>query len=552
MGNRRRVSTRRDFLKATGGIAALGAVTGLVGIAPVAAAGSPSLVKGVDGETPDGNRTQQAYKVRIDAARYERDLEQAPQPLNGDEALYPNHIASYSKGLPHNSLGEVDDPAYNQFVAALQSGSLDQLNNITLGSTPGRKLVNPLAAFAFQLEGPDSHHVTSLPPPTFASAQSAAEIAENYWMALTRDIPFAGFAADGMIRRACDDLSKMSDFRAPKQGGKVTPSTLFRVDWPGVMTGPYVSQFLLQDLPMGAYVLKQLMTTAVAGLDYMTNYQAWLDTQNGAGSPTTALEKGFKRYILNGRDLGQWVHVDQPSQGPDAAVRILLKYQTVPWDKANPYIDSKTQQGSVTFGQQHIQFTLGVAAQAALKAVYYYKWLVHRNLRPEAFGGRIHNHLSGKAVYPIHQDILGSDALVQTFNRTGTYLLPMAYAEGCPTHPSYPAAHAINAGACVTLLKAFFDEDAAIDKPVVPFSDGLSTVPYTGPTLTIGGELNKLAANVGLGRNMGGVHWRSDAEQGTLLGETIAIQFMREENLTFAETFKGFSLTKFDGTTITV
>jgi hypothetical protein len=181
------MATRRDFLKATGSIAAPGAVAGLVRIAPVAAA---------DGEPPDGNRRQQAYKVRIDAARYERDLEQAPQFLNGDEALYSNHIASYSKGLPHNALGEVDDTAYNQFVAALESGSLDQLNSITLGWPSGRKLVNPLAAFAFQLEGPDSHHVTSLPPPAFASAQAAAEIAENYWMALTRDIAFRDFAAN--------------------------------------------------------------------------------------------------------------------------------------------------------------------------------------------------------------------------------------------------------------------------------------------------------------------------------------------------------------------
>jgi membrane-associated phospholipid phosphatase len=38
-----------------------------------------------------------------------------------------------------------------------------------------------------------------------------------------------------------------------------------------------------------------------------------------------------------------------------------------------------------------------------------------------------------------------------------TCLLPVAYAEGCPTHPSYPAAHAATAGACATVLKAFFN-----------------------------------------------------------------------------------------------
>jgi hypothetical protein len=39
----------------------------------------------------------------------------------------------------------------------------------------------------------------------------------------------------------------------------------------------------------------------------------------------------------------------------------------------------------------------------------------------------------------------------------GTRLLPVAFPEGCPTHPSYPAAHACNAGACATILKAFFN-----------------------------------------------------------------------------------------------
>ena len=38
--------------------------------------------------------------------------------------------------------------------------------------------------------------------------------------------------------------------------------------------------------------------------------------------------------------------------------------------------------------------------------------------------------------------------------------------------------------------------------------DGTALVPYTGPPLTIGGELNKLAHNMSAGRDMSGVHWR--------------------------------------------
>ncbi len=68
----------------------------------------------------------------------------------------------------------------------------------------------------------------------------------------------------------------------------------------------------------------------------------------------------------------------------------------------------------------------------------------------------------------------------------------------------------------------------------------------------MGGELNKLAANVAVGRAFGGVHWRSDNQAGLQLGEAVAIGILADERRTYTETFNGFSLTKFDGTTITV
>jgi hypothetical protein len=119
-------------------------------------------------------------------------------------------------------------------------------------------------------------------------------------------------------------------------------------------------------------------------------------------------------------------------------------------------------------------------------------------------------------------------------------------------HPSYPAAHSTIAGACVTILKAFFDERAVLPRPLVVSADGSSLEPYTGAALTVGGELNKLAANVAMGRGFGGVHWRSDNTAGLLLGEAVALGMLADEARTYPERFSGFSLTKFDGTTITV
>jgi hypothetical protein len=142
--------------------------------------------------------------------------------------------------------------------------------------------------------------------------------------------------------------------------------------------------------------------------------------------------------------------------------------------------------------------------------------------------------------------------LDRLYSKSGTYLLPMAFPEGSPAHPSYGAGHATVAGASVTLLKAWFDESYVIPNPVQPAPDGLSLEPYTGAPLTVGGELNKLASNVAIGRNIAGVHWRSDATESLKLGELIAINILKDQKSTYNEEFGGFTLTKFDGTTITV
>lgn len=104
----------------------------------------------------------------------------------------------------------------------------------------------------------------------------------------------------------------------------------------------------------------------------------------------------------------------------------------------------------------------------------------------------------------------------------------------------------------MTILKAWFNESAVVADPVVPSSDGLSLVPYTGPALTVGGELNKIASNVANGRNIAGVHWRSDASESLKLGEAVAISVLRDQRNCYNEAFNGFRLTKFDGTTVTV
>jgi membrane-associated phospholipid phosphatase len=134
----------------------------------------------------------------------------------------------------------------------------------------------------------------------------------------------------------------------------------------------------------------------------------------------------------------------------------------------------------------------------------------------------------------------------------GSYLLPMGYPEGSPTHPAYPAGHAAFAGAGATMLKAFYNEAFVVPSPVVASADGTSLVPYVGAPLTVGNELNKLASNIAVGRDASGVHWRSDGAEGMAIGEAAAIAVLQDLRHCYNENFDGFSFTRFDGTPITI
>ena len=71
--------------------------------------------------------------------------------------------------------------------------------------------------------------------------------------------------------------------------------------------------------------------------------------------------------------------------------------------------------------------------------------------------------------------------------------------------------------------------------------------------MTVGGELNKLADNVAIGRDAAGVHYPQDGVQGLLVGERQAIALLQDQSRTLnASNFEGFTLTKFDGTRINI
>ncbi|RXI96358.1 phosphatase PAP2 family protein [Anaerobacillus alkaliphilus] len=494
-------------------------------------------------------RKRKAYRLRRDMAWYHRLQPTIHHQCNEDESLYKNKIASFSKALPHNSLGEVELEAYDFFTKALKRGTPADFEAIPLGGDV--KIANPQASYCYDLIGSDCHAQALPIPPTFSSAWQAGEMAELYWKALTRDINFEDYDNHPLTIEAAEELSNLSDFRGPKLNSAVTTGTLFRGDTPADLDGPYISQFLYKDIPFGSTIISQRYRTTLANADHMTSFDEWLNVQNG-GSSTSSQKDDTSRYIRNGRDLAEYVHVDFSCQAPLSACLILNSWGRDALTETNPYLKSATQGGFVTFGSPHILDLVTKVTRLALEAAWFHKFLVHRKLRPEEFGGRVHNHVTKAKNYPIHSELLDSKVLSKIYDKYGTYLLPMSYPEGCPIHPAYPAGHATIAGAGVTVLKAFFNEGFIIPDAVRSSSDGLSLVPYSTTPLTIGGELNKLAANISLGRDFAGVHWRSDGIEGIKLGEAVAIEMLSDYKETYNEDFTGFTLTKFDGSEITI
>ena len=179
-----------------------------------------------------------------------------------------------------------------------------------------RKLVNPQSGLAMDIEGKDSFSLLMPSAPAFSSREIAAEISENYWMALLRDVPFEDYPNNPIAQAAAADLKFIgNDFKGAKSAkGQVTPELLFRGLTVGDKIGPYLSQFFYHSCNFGANEINQKIRTARTiadgGQDYMTDFDSWLAIQNGVAPQTGDILDPTLRYIRNGRDIGQYVHID--------------------------------------------------------------------------------------------------------------------------------------------------------------------------------------------------------------------------------------------------
>jgi hypothetical protein len=546
--------SRRSFLSRVGGVATAAATaSALVTLEPLLG-GKESVVQAAEtGPLDDVTRADASYNYRVAIATAERANPIVSHPDNGDEALYADKAATFTKCLVHDSFGRVDPSSYSSLINALTTGNPTDFNNIHMGGT--RHLVNPQSGLAFDPEGGDGHNFAVAPAPTLAGAQTAAEMVEMYWASLLRDVPFTVYAANHLANLAAAELNLLPGYAGPRNGsGQVTTDELFRGKFPGATVGPYVSQLMWMPTFFGNQPISQKFITLQPGIDYLVDFPAWLAVQNGGSTGQTLQNDPTPRYVRNGRDLSAWTHVDVLYQAYFVAY-LVLGGMGAPPNPGNPYIGSSTQDGFGTFGGPDFAATIGEVATRALKAVWFQKWFVHRRARPEVPGAiaqLIKTGHGGDTDGTLSNDLLNSQGLLASWRHNSSYLLSQAFPEGSPAHPSYPTGHGTVGGACITVLKFFFDGNFVIPNPVEASHSGLKLTPYVGAPLTVQGELNKLGHNITFGHGIHpGIHYRSDSDASLLLGEAVALSILQDKASACNEKFS-VTITKFDGSTATI
>ncbi len=538
-----------------------------------------------------------------------------PCQTNPDETNVPGYAGSFTKMLQHDPvtglLSAIGVAAYQQFLKAVSTELQADWNAIQLAPGCQRVYINPQSGFAYSLEGGDSSEFIMPVPPVIASAAAAADLIEVYLQMICRDVKFNEYGTGaGSDATSVGTLSKTNNaamildalpaYTGPKNGlGHVDATILFRGSSPGNRVGGYISQFLLlplpvlfpagcagfvatligvQNLPQNIFLLDQLLPIP-AGREFGVSWNDYLAIQNGL-IPVQYVFADYdavnKRYPITGRDIGGFVHVDGPYEAYYNALYVLAGYK-FPISPVFPYANGSItkESGGFTMGLPDAFALVGGVCLEAFKAAWAQKYRSWRRLRPEAMAGLVHQaKTTGTNPFNLDASLFATyngvdflqlvrntnalQAIYYPLQNVNTYLLSQMYPEGSPTHPSYPSGHATVGGACTTVIKAIMNDQALISSHVTPVSvdpsNPTNLLPIIGEhTMTVGGELDKLASNIAFARDFAGVHYRSDAEQAMLLGEQVAIRYLQDHARTYAESgFTGFVFSKRDGTRIQV
>ena len=546
-------SSRRDWLKL------LGSTTALMGIGLSAGEMPESKGNGKRGR-PDKGEDEFGLDDRIEQVTTEREI--ARESLvtglteyghNGNEAylstveLYDEEFAPFlfTKGMPLETdedgvpypegLVAVDRKLENYWDPVREQDDIDESFE-----TGGQRLfIGVPAVHTVTHSGMDPWRGQMPPAPNPTGVRNAGEMIDLYAMEQLRDVPFTAYpnepgGDDGPRSRQVDetlaaverDLENVRE-RTGDAWWYDTSRLFVEADTETLDWGPYLSQYLLQEVNMGALPISQQYLSYEAGVDYNDTQSDWLRTLEGRDSISAEInpnepESDERSYISTGRDLATLVNADVPYQEYLIAGLHLLANGSLA--DGLPY--NSREEGSI-FGYTNAGPTgfvdiLARGARQALIAAFYQKYYQHFRCRPETYSGRLHFQRTEDREFGI-SEVLTDSATLAT--RDGPDFLSTAYEEGSPVHPAYPSGHSVIAGTCGTILKFMFQEMDWEAEYYVPTPDGKGreTVSVPSGHRGIYQEIDKLMSNVGLGRLFAGVHYYSDHYQAVKLGEQVAV-----------------------------
>lgn len=478
--------------------------------------------------------------------------------------------------------------------------TFDKLTTLPMSTVAERKLEDPTGGLGFEPIGEHQNLIAAPHHIQIDSPKGIMEMTEVYCMAIMRDTLISslnaatdpttittaprdgnGVAPENAVHESADAiLSILNTYTSStrvKPNWPVDPETgttnlalIFRGHGKGEDIGQYVSQLLILDIPFGSGVFEQKYAPEWDSVASVTK-AGYLAIQNGVNPvPTKAAIQA--RRIRSLRDIGSLVHKD-PAYGLYFNAGLIA---------AKAGLDALKDPGAgsnfMDTGAPDYLTCIGTVTRAALRVAWLTKWQNSLKIRPEIAAARLSWYETATdkpqelaAWAAMFSDDLKTRIKAWTASQgadEGSTFLPLLYDEGSPTHPSFPAGHATVAGACVTIMKAFLNTHGPAPTytpvkwtakfgPVQMVSDDTGDLVDTVDSgETIVGELNKLASNVSLGRNLAGVHYRCDGDCGIVMGEEVAISYLKDMTYSYYPAILkkkiSFFLEKFDGTLVTI
>ncbi|UGY10192.1 phosphatase PAP2 family protein [Phyllobacterium pellucidum] len=374
-------------------------------------------------------------------------------------------------------------------------------------------------------------------PPMEGSSGLAGEMLELYWCAALRDIEFdkLDFGENGLAA-----LSELKGLGLYARGSYACDRLFGSPWWNG--EGSFVSAFLLANIPRWPVRVQQSYPSFRTGEDFGSTRGEWERMQSGEVFPTKLNElTGEPDVVRTGRRLATLVYQDYPTQIFDNTAIQLNQIRFRVFRSRGTWGFQKRYTPFNFGGLPDLMCHVATACKIALDACWLAKWGMFFYPRPEEIAEGIVSASPGSSYEALEQLIVRSTL----FRKAGAVpFLSQAYPDGAPVHPSYPAGHAVIAGAAVTVMKAYIRPNAELPSGFVDWKRVGIDEPMNG--LQVVAELDKLAWNVGVGRCFAGVHFRSDIVAGLELGEAIALSYFAECKKSFPA-LVAFTIQKFNG-----